>query len=150
MRKITAFLLLGGCLCFNATHAQFLKKLKQKAEQAIGTAADANTQQTTNNNAQTTSSGNGSNPSNKGGQGLISTPPDVKENLSTAEATFGQGKYSEARYAVQQAMLGVELQIGQQILKSLPESIGDLKADTKADQVTSTGWGWAGLTIQRE
>lgn len=151
MRKITAFLLLAGCLSLNATHAQFLKKLKQKAEQAIGTSNDANAQQTNNTNSPNSSSSQGSgNPSNKGGQGLVVTPPDVKENLSTAETVFNQGKYSEARYAVQQAMLGVEMQIGQQILRSLPEAIGDLKADPKADQVTSTGWGWVGLTIKRE
>ena len=90
------------------------------------------------------------NPSNNGGQGLISTPPDVNENLTAAETSFKGGKYGEARYAVQQAMLGVELQIGQQILKSMPEAIVGLKKDTTQDQVTSTGWGWAGLTIVRK
>src|SRR5205085_9262906 len=39
--------------------------------------------------------------------------------------------------------------IGKQILKNLPDSINTLKKDTTQDQVTSTGWGWAGLTIQR-
>lgn len=151
MRKISAFLLLAGCLSFGTTHAQFLKKLKQKAERAIGTSNDAANQQPDNGNNQNNNATQGSNnPNNKGGQGLVVTPPDVKENLSVAETVFGQGKYSEARYAVQQAMLGVEMQIGQQILKTLPEAIGKLNVDPKADQVTSTGWGWVGLTIKRE
>ncbi|HET7899216.1 MAG TPA: hypothetical protein VFL47_16130, partial [Flavisolibacter sp.] len=140
--------------------------LKEKANQVVDKKADDaankalgidNGQSSTGNNGTqgpgspgNTSSRGSNNPNNKGGAGLIVTPPDVKENLTTAETVFGQGKYSEARYAVQQAMLGVELQIGQQILKSLPEAIGDLKFDPKADQVTSTGWGWAGLTIKRE
>ena len=87
---------------------------------------------------------------NKGGGGLISTPPNVTENLTAAEAAFKGANYGEARYAVQQAMLGVELEIGQKILKSLPAKVVNLERDTTADQVTSTGWGWAGLTIHRE
>jgi hypothetical protein len=47
-------------------------------------------------------------------------------------------------------MLGVELEIGNKILKSLPESVSSLNKDVSADQVTSTGYGWAGLTIHRE
>ncbi|HEU4901801.1 MAG TPA: hypothetical protein VFT06_03390 [Flavisolibacter sp.] len=154
MRKIPFLLLTMGCFFFSPTKAQFLKKLKEKANQVINTAGGDNQQNTGNNGTQgqnTAANNQGSNnPGNKGGQGLVVTPPDVKENLNTAETVFNQGKYSEARYAVQQAMLGVEMQIGQQILKSLPETIGDLPFNPKADQVTSTGWGWVGLTIKRE
>jgi hypothetical protein len=94
--------------------------------------------------------GGGNNPSNKGGGGLISTPPDVKQNLADAEVAYKKNSYGEARYSVQQAMLGVELEIGNKILKSLPESVSGLNKEPESDQVTSTGWGWAGLTIQRE
>lgn len=92
----------------------------------------------------------GNNPSNNGGGGLISTPPDVNQNLADAEAAYKKSSYGEARYAVQQAMLGVELEIGNNILKSLPETVSGLKKEDGADQVTSTGYGWAGLTIHRE
>jgi hypothetical protein len=74
----------------------------------------------------------------------------VNQNLSDAETAFKSKSYGEARYAVQQAMLGVELEIGQKVLKSLPESVSGLNKDEQNDQVTSTGWGWAGLTIQRQ
>jgi hypothetical protein len=94
-------------------------------------------------------SNGGSGGSNSGGAGLISTPPDVKQNLTDAENAYNKTNLSDARYAVQQAMLGVELEIGNQILKSFPSSIAGLDPDKKQDQVTSTGFGWAGLTIHR-
>ena len=156
MRKVSLFMLAAGCFFSGAAEAQLLKKLKQKAEQVIsGNQGSSDSQQNTgssDNGPGITGSGNNQagKLSNRGGQGLVITPPDVKENIGTAETVFKEGKYSEARYAVQQAMLGVEMQIGQQILKSLPELIGDMPFDPKNDQVTSTGWGWAGLTIKRE
>src|SRR5690606_24160423 len=93
---------------------------------------------------------NRSRPSNKGGGGLISTPPDVKQNLADAETSFKSGSYGEARYAVQQAMLGVEMEIGKEVLEAMPASVSGLDKVADADQVTSSGYGWAGLTIHRE
>ncbi|HEV7330803.1 MAG TPA: hypothetical protein VGN63_07180 [Flavisolibacter sp.] len=154
MRIVPLGLLMVGCLLFNSSQAQFLKKLKQKAEQVINTAngSNGNQQADENGNANPVNTGSqgNNNPSNRGGGGLVVTPPDVKENVATAETVFSQGKFSEARYAIQQAMLGVEMQIGQQILKSLPPTVASLPSNEKADQVTSTGWGWVGLTIKRE
>jgi hypothetical protein len=160
MRYIKILLLLACSASFAPVEAQLMKKLKDKANAAAERVMDKKIDEKADEMTGTSSSGgtsnsgsssgSKSNPRNKGGAGLISTPPDVKENLSQAEASFSAAKYSEARYAVQQAMLGVELQIGQNILKSLPQSIGDLKYNVAEDQVTSTGWGWAGLTIYRE
>jgi len=145
--------------CYSASQGQFLKKLKEKAEQVGNKIADKKTgdatgTNNTGNNTGDNSSNTGNSPkygkpSNKGGGGLVSTPPDVKENLKVAETAFKGNNYGETRYAIQQAMLGVELQIGTGILKSLPLTVSGLKADSAQDQVTSTGWGWAGLTIQR-
>ena len=92
----------------------------------------------------------GNNPSNTTGGGLISTPPDVKQNLTDAEDAYRKNSYGEARYSVQQAMLGVELEIGNKILSSLPETISGLPKDATRDQVASSGFGWAGLIIKRE
>lgn len=153
----------------NTSSAQVLNKLKNKGEQKAGEAIDnlfsgkkknqTPTQSGGQNNGQNGNDPNGvnstpgqggNNPSNKGGGGLISTPPDVTQNLSDAEVAYKKNSYGEARYAVQQAMLGIELEIGNKILKSLPETISGLNKDADADQVTSTGHGWAGLTIHRE
>ncbi len=130
-----------------------LGKLKQKAVQAGEKALEKKVQPkpTGNNTGSTnTNSKNSGDPSNKGGGGLIVTPPDVKQSIADAETSFKSANYSEARYAIKQAMLGVEMEIGQNVLKSLPETVAGLKKDAEADQVTSMGAGWVGLTIHRE
>lgn len=160
--KQPLIILFCGLLTYQVQGQALLNKMKQKAEQAADRAIDKKLSgkqsgSTSSGGASTTtgpggaSSGNtGNNPSNKGGGGLISTPPDVKQNLSDAEASYKTKNYGEARYAVQQAMLGVEMEIGNNILKSLPETVSSLPKEEEADQVTSTGYGWAGLTIHRE
>ncbi|MGV3588390.1 MAG: hypothetical protein ACO1OF_15405 [Adhaeribacter sp.] len=158
MKKLSCFMLAAGlCLLHESASGQVLlnrvrSNIERKAEQAVDKAMgmDRNQPATNAGSAGTTTGTDGtSRARNKGGAGLVSTPPDVKANLTDAEGSFKAGKYGEARYAIQQAMLGVEMEIGQKILKSLPETISGLKKDTEQDQVTSTGWGWVGLTIQR-
>lgn len=148
-------------LAVTGTQAQVLNRLKQKVgnktEQKAGEEIDKlfggkKKNQTDQNGGNGGQGGNGSgngSPSNNQGGGLISTPPDVNQNLLDAEAAYKKGSYGESRYAVQQAMLGVELEIGNKVLKSLPETIAGINKEAESDQVTSTGWGWAGLTIQR-
>jgi hypothetical protein len=149
-------------ICFaTPASAQLLNKLKKKAENAVENEAnkaisgDQNKNSGQGNNSN--NNGNSSNSNNNSGGlsqnqggGLSTTPPDVKQNLADGEVAFKGGKYGEARYSIQQAMLGVELEIGNKILKSLPENIAGLPKDASADQVTSTGAGWAGLTIVRK
>ena len=131
---------------------QLLNKIKQKAANKLENAADkklgtGNNQQGPAN--QGSSPGRNS-PSNTEGGGLITTPPDVNQHIAEASSAYRSGNYGEARYAVQQAMLGVEMEIGNKVLQSLPESVSGLNKDASADKVTSTGFGWVGLTIQRE
>jgi hypothetical protein len=160
----------GLSLVSVGTEAQVLDRLKnkvgnkteQKAGQEIDKLFGGKKNQSGNQTGQTgqtgsggqqggqNGTGGGNNPSNTGGGGLISTPPDVNQNLADAEAAYKKNSYGEARYSVQQAMLGVELEIGNKIIKSLPESVSGLNKEAESDQVTSTGWGWAGLTIHRE
>ena len=142
--------------CFSTTHAQgILRKIKNATDNAADKIINKKTDEAiygkdgkpVNNGSSSTGKNN---PSNSTGQGLITTPPNVDENLTASETAFKGGNYGEARYSLQQAMLGVELQIGQNILKGLPETIAGLKKDATADQVASTSWGWTGLTIHRE
>ena len=156
MRKLnaTVTLLFFILLLQYQVSAQVLNKMRQKLEQTADQAFEKATGNKSNTGNANTGTAAGTNNSGKarnaGGAGLVSTPPDVKQNLSSAESAFKTGKYSETRYALQQAMLGVEMEIGHKILKALPETVSGLKKDEAEDQVTSTGWGWAGLTIQRQ
>ena len=142
-------------LNINNSSGQILNKLKQKASQTMDKALDKtlgiDEKAPSGNPGDDGNTGNnGSSTNNTSGGGLVTTPPDVQASIADAQSSYRAGSYGEARYAVQQAMLGVEMEIGNNILKSLPESISGLSKDGSADQVTSTGFGWVGLTIQRE
>ncbi|MEO6454804.1 MAG: hypothetical protein ABIN97_12060 [Ginsengibacter sp.] len=139
----------------NISYSQgFLKKIKDKVNKAVEKTATKEVekeagitpdQQTDNN-----SSNSSGKPSNKGGGGLSNTePPDVKAQMAEAETAHGAKNYSDARYSLQQALMGIEIQLGRQILKSLPKTIVALPADTLQDKVMSTQWGWSNLSIQR-
>jgi hypothetical protein len=152
-------MILCSVLTYSNTQAQLLKKLKDKVNQAANKVLDKKVDSTINAAAGLPadgegSSGNGTGPNgkpvNKGGAGLKNTPPpDVAEQIKEAETANTAGNFSDARYAIQQALIGVELQIGKEILKSLPTSVNSLPADTLQDKLVSTQWGWNNLTILR-
>ncbi len=144
MKKLIIFCsVIFASACFNqAAHAQLLKKLKDKVNQVTG---NNQSQQQTNSNA---SSGNRS-PMNSTGNGLSNTPPpDVTTNINNADKANADNNYSAARYALQQAIMGVEIQLGKQILQSLPSTVDGLIKDTAKNMVMSTQYGWNNLTMQ--
>ena len=159
--KILLAFLVPVLFAFSANSQGFVNKLKQKADQAASKALEKKAKEKAGisdepdqGNSEQHQSGSSSetrhHPTNKGGGGLVSTPPDVKQNLADAETSYKTGSYGEARYAVQQAMLGVEMEIGKKVLEMMPQSVSSLDKVAEADQVTSSGYGWAGLTIHRE
>jgi hypothetical protein len=139
--------------------AQLLKKIKDKAGQVTNKVLDKKVDDATGTGGNTQGANGPDGPGTPGGKGrsgnttgggLVSTPPDVTASLTDAETAFKKNQYGDARFSVQQAMLGVEMMIGKEILKGLPDSIGAIKKDTTSDKVTSTSWGWVGLTMQRD
>lgn len=86
---------------------------------------------------------------NRKGSGLSQDVPDVNQYIADADAAYSKKSYSEAKAAVRQAIWGVELEIGQNILKSLPETVDGLKYVPEEDRVTSTGVGFVGFVIER-
>lgn len=158
MKRIVLLLSIGSLLALpQITHGQFLKKLKEKANSAVNKAVEkktgiSNETESSNNTqepqSQTNSSGN--RPVNKGGAGLKNTaPPDVNAAIDDAGKSFSAKNYSDARYEVQQALMGIEIQLGRELLKSLPDAVDGLQKDTTEDKVVSTQWGWNNMTIQR-
>jgi hypothetical protein len=149
--RISTYLicLTAGLALSNTVPAQgILKKLKDKVNKVVDktTGTPSESPQTGNDN----NNSNSGKPSNKGGGGLTNTePPDVKMQMAEAETAHGAKNYSDARYSLQQALMGVEIQLGRQILKSLPAAVVTVPADTLQDKVMSTQWGWNNLSIQR-
>jgi hypothetical protein len=134
------------------SHGQFLKKLKEKANSVVNKVVDNKTSSGTQSTNTTESQGQGSanKPINKGGAGLKNTaPPDVNAAMDDATKSFSNNNYSDARYSVQQALVGIEIQLGHELLKSLPDNVDGLAKDTTQDEVVSTQWGWNNMTIQR-
>jgi len=84
------------------------------------------------------------------GEGLSSSIPDVNANIDDASSSFEKGEYSDARYSIRQAIQGIELEMGVEVLKLLPEEVDGLPAQKDEDQITSTGVGFVGLAIERE
>ena len=161
MKRANYLIVVGIALSLGLAPAsgQLLNKIKQKASNKAENVLDkklgiGDDNKSNPNNPETPggpgSENGGNGPKNNKGGGLITTPPDVQQNIADAQSAYKSGSYGDARYAVQQAMLGVEMEIGNEVLKSLPESINGMDKDASSDQVTSTGYGWVGLTIQRE
>jgi len=137
-----------------------LKKLKQKTEQkvlkktddALDDALFGKDENDPNNSGNTPSnSGNtsGSSTRNTTGGGLVMEPPDVLKNINDAEQAFSVKNYGTAKYAVRQAMLGIEMEIGHNILESLPTTVDGLNKVDDKDQVTSMSYGFVGLMLER-
>ena len=125
----------------------FLKKLKQRAEDEIINDVFGEEKKKENATFQKTSTASGA--KNTRGEGLTHTAPDVMENIVSAESAFNQGSYTEARYAVRQAILGIEMEIGQNILDGFPEEVKGLRKVPENDNVSSMSIGFVGLIIER-
>lgn len=83
------------------------------------------------------------------GGGLSADIPDVVLHIAEADESFTAKNYTSAKSSLRNALWGVELEMGQNVLKSLPERVGALEYDASSDQVSSSGIGFVGLVIER-
>ena len=77
-------------------------------------------------------------------------PPDVSKEISNAQMAFNDHSYTEARFYIQQAIVGIELEIGHKILNEFPEEVMSINADKSRDVVYSTGAGFTGMEVSRQ
>lgn len=156
MKKLSFLFLMTliiGIFPANDLFAQgkFLKKLKNKAEdKAIEEVFGKETEDAKPGTSYPGNSNSDPNaPTNTRGEGLTTTPPDVMANIDDAGKAFDKKQYADARFAVRQAILGIELEMGNNVLKGLPEEIDGLPYMKDEDMVASTGIGFVGLVIER-
>ncbi|MEM9887804.1 MAG: hypothetical protein AAF849_18055 [Bacteroidota bacterium] len=149
--KISLLLLSLFCFLPNS-EAQLLRKIKQKAERAVDRAVDKVIEKEVDKALGvegTETSDNSSYNSGIEGEGKKLTPPDVAMHITRANEAVTQAQYTDAKFAIQQAILGVELEIGYAILEGLPQSINGMNFLEEEDQVSSTGYGFVGFTVGR-
>lgn len=75
---------------------------------------------------------------------------DVDRNLNSANESYSSGNLENTRFALQEALNGVNQTIGQEILDLLPETLGDMSIVENSDNVTGTNTGFAGLFVRRD
>ena len=104
-----------------------------------------------NDNNDQSSNDNSDRPEQKAdGSGLDNSLADVPETLTQASSEFNAKEYRNARASLRKALTTLEMNIGQEIIASLPKTVSDLPVKEDADQVASSSTTWTGLTIHRE
>jgi hypothetical protein len=131
------------------SEAQFMKKLQQKASKELLKGIDDGKDEKSEDVVTQNPNSSTSNTKNNRGGGLKMTPPNVIANISEARSSLKTKSYGQVRFAIREAMRGVELEIGGQILKSLPTSVSGLNFNEDQDQVVTSGVGFVGLVIAR-
>ncbi len=145
---------------YNGSAQGFLKKMGQKLGNEAGKMLDKgdNSNSDQNNSNQNSSNTNSQDNSSVVSQNNVTTsstgrkkmkPPDVKKLIADAETAYGSKNYEDTRYNIEQAEAGIELEIGYQILDSLPKSVNDQNYKEDDDQVISNGYGFAGFDVER-
>lgn len=82
-------------------------------------------------------------------QGTHLFAQDLETQLKDARAAYASGDLEAARFALQEAMKAVDLAIGEEIMKLMPEKMGDLGYDASQDQLGVANLGFAGLHLSR-
>ncbi len=127
-----------------------LRKLQNRTEDKILDEIfnkDENEKKNSSNSSDPSGTGN---IENKRGSGLTETAPDVIAQIEAASGSYTSKEYSKSRHAIRQALLGVEMEIGEKVLELLPASVNGLEKQDDSDMVTSSGIGFVGLSIERK
>jgi len=85
---------------------------------------------------------------------LVSVPAlvfcqDFSKDISTARSAYATGNLEDARFAMQQMLNDLDMEIGKEVLKMLPSEMGALAFNTGNDNVTANT-GLLGVLIHRD
>ncbi len=73
---------------------------------------------------------------------------DILASLDAAQSAYAAGNGQQARQHLQQALIDLNVRIGQQVLAALPATLGGLEINQEEETVVG-GTGFAGLMISR-
>lgn len=73
---------------------------------------------------------------------------EFTKNVSTARSAYAAGKLQDSRFAMEQMLRDLDIEIGKEILKLLPTKVGTRNANTASDNVNGTS-GFTGLFVER-
>ncbi len=150
MNFILLLVLLGICMP-SQSHAQIVKKsrtLLNKAKDILTDEAEKDVKEGQTNEGQTSPENQPN--SSPGTKGKKLSPPDVPKHLTDARPYLEAKNFSAARFEIQQALLGVELQLGQKVLDDMPKDVNGMAYEPDSDELSSQGMGFAGLVIGRQ
>jgi hypothetical protein len=74
---------------------------------------------------------------------------DFAKQATTARTAYTAGKLDDSRFAMQQMLQELDMMVGKEIMKILPQKMEDKTATAAKDDVTGAS-GWAGVVIHRE
>lgn len=126
-----------------------LRKMKEKAEKKVAEEIFKEKETPPAGQPQEPAEQEPSGGKNRKGGGLSTDAPDVEQSLREAETAFYAKKYGDSKAAVRKALWAVEIEIGKKLLGSLPEQVEKASFRKEQDKVSSTGYGFAGLLIER-
>ena len=76
------------------------------------------------------------------------TAQNFSADITNAQTSYSAGKLEDAHFALQQAMQEIDMIIGKEVLKQLPDKMDAFTANSKDDNITSNV-GFVGTTIHR-
>ncbi len=81
---------------------------------------------------------------------IIFAQADYAKYIATARTSFAKPDLEDTRYNLMLALQQLDMKVGQEILKILPEKMDSLVAQKKLDNIMANSAGWIGTTIHRE
>lgn len=80
--------------------------------------------------------------------GITIQAQDFTKQIADAKSSYSAGKLADAHFSLEQAIQEIDMIVGKEVLKLLPDKMNDMDAVTTDDQV-SANVGFVGATVHR-